>query len=235
MTRLIDCFDERRRAAVHNRYFGPVDFNHDIVDAKTIERGEHVLGRRYGRTVAIAKHGGKFRRSHRTEVCDKFAIFLAIDSGAPKHDAGIGLGRMKRNGYGRTGMDADPGNGHLLAQGRLPAGLHAPRHALVPELGPRTAFSQSRPSSQSGRTARFASREQMSAISPTPKPCPDTAPLVQPRTYRRTPFRANTRFLTECYLGPAPFHAESGHMCVQTPLVGFACGEQSGSGKWPDV
>ena len=40
-----------------------------------------------------------------------------------------GFRRMKDDGNGRTGMNADARNADLLAQGRLPAGLHAPSHA----------------------------------------------------------------------------------------------------------
>ena len=100
MTRLIDRCDERRGAAIHDRNFGTVDFDDDVIETKTVNRGEHMLGRRYGRTVAVAEHSGKFCRSDRTEIGGKFAISLAVDSGAPEYDAGVGLGRMERNGDG---------------------------------------------------------------------------------------------------------------------------------------
>src|SRR5580698_4651532 len=112
-------------------------------------------------------------------------------------------------------MDANPGNGHLLTQGRLPAGLHAPRHALIPELRPephtpfRPSQSEERPASQpANNVSDFAA----------PGPMPRYRSPSTNKTIPATPFRANTRFLTECYLGPAPFHAQSRHM----PLPGMA-------------
>ena len=124
-TGLIDRIDEGRSAAVHDRNFGTVDLDNGVVDPKPEQRGKHVFGGGYGRTVSIAEHRGEFGRCHRSEVGRKFAVFLAIDSDSPEYDAGIRFSRMKRYRNGRTGMDADAGNANLLAQGRLPAGLHA--------------------------------------------------------------------------------------------------------------
>ncbi len=139
----------------------------------------------------------------------KFAIFLASYSGPPKHHAGVGFGRMKCDGYGGAGMHAYPGNGHLLTQGRLPPGLHAPRHALIPELGP-VRHIPSRPSQSEERPRSQAANDISGKAAPRPMPR-----YRSPRPNRNipaTPFWANTRFLTECYLGPAPIFAQSRHM-----------------------
>ena len=63
---LIDRGDERRGAAVHDRHFGTVDFDHRVIDAESVQGREHMFGGRYRRTIVIAEHGGEFGRRHRT-------------------------------------------------------------------------------------------------------------------------------------------------------------------------
>ncbi len=43
---LLDRLDEGQRAAVHDRHFGAIDFDHDIVEAKRIDRGHDMFDRR---------------------------------------------------------------------------------------------------------------------------------------------------------------------------------------------
>ena len=57
---LIDRVNERRRAAVHDRHFRPVDLDDGVVDAETRQRGEHMLGGRAERPGGVAEDGGKF-------------------------------------------------------------------------------------------------------------------------------------------------------------------------------
>ncbi len=56
---LIDGGDEGRRAAVHDRNFGAVDFDGGVVDAHAAQGSEHMLGGGNQRTFAVAENGGK--------------------------------------------------------------------------------------------------------------------------------------------------------------------------------
>ena len=100
MPALIDCRDERFGAAVHDRNFGTVDLDDDIVDAEPVQRGKHMFGGRDSRAGLIAEHGGEFGRRHRPVIGNQLAVALAVRSGAQENDAGIGFGRMQRQGDG---------------------------------------------------------------------------------------------------------------------------------------
>ncbi len=56
---LIDGGDEGRRAAVHDRNFGSVDFDDGVVDAHAAQGGEHMFGGGNQRAFAVAEHGSK--------------------------------------------------------------------------------------------------------------------------------------------------------------------------------
>ena len=142
-TGAIDGLDEWRGAAVHDRNFRTVDLDEHVVDAERIQRGEHVFGGRHGRAILIAEHGCEFGRGDGAEIGGKLAIFLTVNSGSQEYDTGVRFRRMKDDGNRRTGMNTDASNADLLAQGRLPAGLHAPSHAHHLSL---LARSQAQPS-----------------------------------------------------------------------------------------
>ena len=58
----------------------------------------------------------------RAEIGGDLAIALAAKAAAQENDAGIGFGRMQRQGDGRTGVDANTGDSRVTTQRRLTAG-----------------------------------------------------------------------------------------------------------------
>ena len=98
---LINGRDEGRRAAIHDRDFGPVDLDNRVVDAEPAQGRQDVLGCGYGRTARVTQHGGKFGSDHRAIIGAQLAIGLAIGAGAQEHDAGIGVGWVQRRGRGQ--------------------------------------------------------------------------------------------------------------------------------------
>ena len=200
---LIDGLDERRRAAVHDRDFRAVNLDNRVIDAEPVQCRQDMFGGGDRRAVLVAEHGGEFGCRDRTIIGAKFAVPAAIHAGAAEHDAAAGFGRMKRDGDRGTGMNAYAGDGDLLAQGSLPAGVHAPRHALVPDLmaGLPQQSDQSQP-----KDAKVGAQGTVSAqiASPwIPMLSPDAAVPLTNKPYRRPRILANSRFLTDCYLFPA--------------------------------
>src|SRR5215468_9532397 len=92
----VDCRDKWGRAAVHDRRFGTIDFNDGVVDAEARERGQYVLGGGYQRPGGVAQHGGEFGGGDRAHVGGDLTILPAVDMGADKAQAGVGVGRMQR-------------------------------------------------------------------------------------------------------------------------------------------
>src|SRR3984885_14066631 len=127
---LVDGGNESRGAAVHERNFRPVDLDDRVVDTEAIERRHDVFGGGDGRTGLVAEPGSEPGGGDRTEIGHKLAIRLALAAATHEDDAGVSLRWMQRDGGGPSGMHANAGNGHVLAQGCLPASLHAPCHAL---------------------------------------------------------------------------------------------------------
>src|SRR6516164_9865424 len=119
---LIDCVYKRTRTAIHDGDFGPIDFDHRIVDAESPEGCENMFCRRYGRAVFIAKNGREFCRRNRMEVSGKFTVWLPLGPRAHKYDAGIRLGWMQCHASGSSGMNADAGHCYMALQRRLPTG-----------------------------------------------------------------------------------------------------------------
>ncbi len=119
-----------RGAAVHDRNFRPVDFDDRVVDAEAVERGQNVFGGGDCRTGFVAQHGGELGGGDRTEIRRKLAIGFTLGTAAHEYDAGVGLCGMQRDCRRMPGMHAYAGYGYVLAQGCLPASLHAPCHAL---------------------------------------------------------------------------------------------------------
>jgi len=97
---LIDCGDECRRAAIHDRNFRTVDLDHCIVDAKSAQSRQNVFGGRYSGAVLVAEDGCEFGRGDGAEMGPQLTIRLAVGPAAHEHDAGVGLGRMQRDGNG---------------------------------------------------------------------------------------------------------------------------------------
>ena len=79
---LIDRRNERRRAAVHDRDFRPVDLDHRIVHAEPAQRRQHMLGRRHQRARRIAQNGGEFGGGDGAEIGADFALAAAVKTGA---------------------------------------------------------------------------------------------------------------------------------------------------------
>ena len=93
-TGLIDRGDESRGAAVHDRNFRAIDFDDGVIDAHAAQRGQHMLGGRDQRAVAIAQHGGKFGGDHGFGGGLNFAV-AAIQAAADKNKTRIDGCRSK--------------------------------------------------------------------------------------------------------------------------------------------
>ena len=87
-TGLIDRGDESRGAAVHDRNFGAIDFDDGVIDAHAAQRGQHMLGGRDQRAVAVAQNGCKFGGDHGFGGRLNFAV-AAIEAGADKNKTRI--------------------------------------------------------------------------------------------------------------------------------------------------
>ena len=103
----------------------------------------------------------------------------------------------------RAGMNADAGDGDMISQRRLPAGVYAPRSCPRPT-----------PYGQTTRAEYFANRwppRRKGNAFLTYRGWPTQAPELDPpnipsnraKPYRRSRHPANSRFLTDCYLFPA--------------------------------
>ena len=92
---LIDRGNERRRAAVHDRNFGAVDFDDRVVDAHAAQGSEHMLGGRNQRTFAVAEYGRKIGGGYGFGDGGNFAVGL-IEAGADKNKTCIHRSRSKR-------------------------------------------------------------------------------------------------------------------------------------------
>jgi hypothetical protein len=68
--------DEGRRAAVHDRNFGTVDFDDGVIDAHAAQGSEHVLGGGNQRAFAVAENGSKVGGGHGFREGGNFAIGL---------------------------------------------------------------------------------------------------------------------------------------------------------------
>ncbi len=110
---LVDCVNKRRRAAVHDRHFGAIDFNQGIVDAEPAQGGENMFGGRAKDARFVAQNGGEFRRSHSTVISADFAL-PTVRIGPRKHDAGVGIGGIESKVNGQPGMNPNSGNCYLF-------------------------------------------------------------------------------------------------------------------------
>ena len=128
---LIDRIDEGRGAAVHDRHFRPVDLDDDVVDVEAAQRGQQMLGGRAQRAGGIAQHGREFGGGDGAHVGADLALDRAVGGDALEHDTGIVVGRMQSECDGAAGMDADAGEGSLVAQRCLLSALHQPVSASL--------------------------------------------------------------------------------------------------------
>ncbi len=92
---LIDGGDEGRRAAVHDRNFGTVDFDDGVIDAHAAQGSEHMLGGGDQRAFAVAENGSKIGGGDRFRDGGNFAVGL-IKAGADKNKTRIHRSRSKR-------------------------------------------------------------------------------------------------------------------------------------------
>jgi hypothetical protein len=73
---LIDGLHERRRAAIHDRHFRPVDLNHCVVHAEAAQGSKHVFGRGNEWARRISQDSRKFSRGDGVEVSADFPLAL---------------------------------------------------------------------------------------------------------------------------------------------------------------
>ena len=92
---LIDGGDEGRRAAVHDRNFGTVDFDDGVIDAHAAQGSEHMFGGGNQRAFAVAENGSKIGGGNGFRDGGNFAVGL-IKAGADKNKTRIHRSRSKR-------------------------------------------------------------------------------------------------------------------------------------------
>ena len=92
---LIDGGDEGRRAAVHDRNFGAVDFDDGVVDAHAAQGSEHMLGGGNQRAFTVAQNGRKIGGDHGFGDGGNFAVGI-IEAGADKNKTRIDRCRSER-------------------------------------------------------------------------------------------------------------------------------------------
>ena len=92
---LIDGGDEGRRAAVHDRNFGTVDFDDGVVDAHAAQGSEHMFRGGNQRAFTIAQNGRKVSGDDGFGDGGNFAIGI-IEAGADKNKTCIHRSRSER-------------------------------------------------------------------------------------------------------------------------------------------
>ena len=113
---LVDRVDERGGAAVHDRHFGAVDLDEDVVDAEAAQGRHQVLDRRDGAAHAVADDGAERGGDDGAVMGVDDALAAAGETGAEEDDAVIGFGWVEGDLDRLAGMDADPLEGHAVAQ-----------------------------------------------------------------------------------------------------------------------
>ena len=112
-----DQIHERRGAAVHDRHFGVVQLDDDVVDAEGGQGGEQVLDRldRHGlaRQAGLILNAAQVRDGGRNLEPAKIASL--------EPDAVVGRRRLQRQGDLVAGMKSDSGAGDRSAKGALSA------------------------------------------------------------------------------------------------------------------
>ncbi len=64
---------------------------------------------------AVAQHGGKFGGGDSAHVGADFALDRTVGGHAPENDAFVVAGRIQGERDGKSGMDANAGDGNLVA------------------------------------------------------------------------------------------------------------------------
>ena len=106
---------------------GPSISIDDVVDVEPAQRGQQMLGGRAERAGGVAEHGGKFGGGDGAHVGADFALDRAVGGDALEHDTGVVVGRMQGERDGTAGMNADAGDGNMVAQRCLLSALHSTR------------------------------------------------------------------------------------------------------------
>ncbi|BBZ97355.1 hypothetical protein BDS110ZK25_19750 [Bradyrhizobium diazoefficiens] len=137
-----------------------------------------MLGGRDQRTVAVAEDGGEIGRDHLLGGRLNFAV-TPLKAGTDKNKTCVDRRRSKREGDGKTGMNADANHGGLRTKRCLPAKFHQePPHYDHCDLY------------KPDRLAKAAVRIRI------PK---------SRQTIVTASNSANSRFFTDCYPKPAVF------------------------------
>jgi hypothetical protein len=121
---LIDRGDERGGTAVHDRNFRTIDFDRGVIDAHAAQRGEHMLGGRDQRAVAVAQHGGKFGCDDGFSNRLNFAVGT-IQPGTDKNKTCIDRRRPNGQTDRQSRMNADARHSGLRPKRCLPAKFHS--------------------------------------------------------------------------------------------------------------
>ena len=168
---LVNGPDKRRRAAVHDRYFGTVDFDGGVVDAHATQCGKHMFGGRNKRPFGVPQDGSEFGRDHGIGGGLDLAV-AALEARAYKNETCIHGCRSDGETYGQTGMYAITRYGCLRPKRCLPAQFHqrSAHHRLY-----------LKPIGTTSATESFFKYPQVAATIVTAPKC------------------ANSRFFTDCY------------------------------------
>src|SRR6266849_5696819 len=188
---LFDCRDKRRGASVHDRHFGAVDFNYGVVDAKSGQRGQHMLRRRTQRAFGVSQHSGKLGGRNSAHIGTHFTVRTAVDSTAKECNAAIDFGRMDCQRDRQSRVNPNTRKGCTIAQRRLPGGFHVqpfqPQIPVLPQTsGNRTPTAlMAKPLSARPIAVRIWTKVRMSRLAlrpPTRYPRPlDSEHLSRPR------------------------------------------------------
>ncbi len=94
---------------------GPSISTIDVVDVEPAQRRQQMLGGRAERALGVAQHGGEFGGGDGAHVGADFALDRAVGGDAAEDDACVVIGGIQRQRDGQAGMDADAGDGNLIA------------------------------------------------------------------------------------------------------------------------
>ena len=108
--------DPRRRAAVHDRHFGVIELDDDVVDAEAAQRRQQMLDRLDRRFVGD-EAGLELLAA--AEVRDVSGNFDAAEVGALEANSVISRSRLERERHLLAGVKSDPGAGNGSAKGTL--------------------------------------------------------------------------------------------------------------------
>ena len=103
-TGLLNQVDERRRAAVHDRHFGGIQLDDDVVDPEADQCGEQMLDRIHPH--GVAHQAG--RVTDGADVIDGGRDLETTEIRPPETNAGTGSRRLEREGHLATRMQTNP-------------------------------------------------------------------------------------------------------------------------------